>query len=53
MLGMQTFFYMSIGCVSYAGFGNASPGNLITGQAFSWRVLLDFSPQHIQIKQLL
>ena len=28
---LQTAFYMSVGCISYAGFGNAAPGNLVTG----------------------
>lgn len=31
---LQTAFYMSIGCISYAGFGNSSPGNLVTGFGF-------------------
>lgn len=31
---MQTGFYMSVGCISYAGFGNNSPGNLVTGFGF-------------------
>ncbi len=28
---LQTAFYMSVGCISYAAFGNSSPGNLLTG----------------------
>lgn len=31
---VQTAFYMSVGCISYAGFGNAAPGNLVTGELF-------------------
>ena len=31
MLCLQTSFYMCIGCMSYAAFGNKSPGNLLTG----------------------
>ena len=30
---LQTVFYMSVGCISYAAFGNHSPGNLLTGKA--------------------
>ncbi|KAJ7299463.1 hypothetical protein O6H91_Y227200 [Diphasiastrum complanatum] len=29
-----TFFYMTIGCVGYAAFGNNAPGNLLTGFGF-------------------
>jgi amino acid permease len=29
-----TGFYMSVGCVGYAAFGNASQGNLLTGFGF-------------------
>ncbi|KAJ7525253.1 hypothetical protein O6H91_17G043400 [Diphasiastrum complanatum] len=29
-----TFFYMTIGCVGYATFGNSAPGNLLTGFGF-------------------
>lgn len=38
---------MSIGCISYAGFGNASPSNLVTGeQEVSWnRVIRAFWSQ--------
>ncbi|KAJ7299462.1 hypothetical protein O6H91_Y227100 [Diphasiastrum complanatum] len=39
-----TFFYMTIGCVGYAAFGNNAPGNLLTGFGFYnpyW--LIDFA----------
>ncbi len=39
-----TGFYMSVGCVGYAAFGNASQGNLLTGFGFYnpyW--LIDFA----------
>ena len=29
---LQTSFYLCIGCISYAAFGNKSPGNLLTGE---------------------
>ncbi|KAJ7543914.1 hypothetical protein O6H91_09G058200 [Diphasiastrum complanatum] len=29
-----TFFYMAIGCLGYAAFGNSPPGNLLTGFGF-------------------
>ncbi len=29
-----TIFYMSVGCVGYAAFGDAAPGNLLTGFGF-------------------
>lgn len=32
LLCLQTSFYMCIGCISYAAFGNKSPGNLLTGE---------------------
>ncbi|KAF3329293.1 amino acid permease 8-like protein [Carex littledalei] len=30
-IGVTTIFYVSIGCVGYAAFGNDAPGNLLTG----------------------
>lgn len=33
-IAVTTAFYMSVGCISYAGFGNAAPGNLTTGFGF-------------------
>ncbi|EEE55757.1 hypothetical protein OsJ_04283 [Oryza sativa Japonica Group] len=30
-IGVTTVFYVSIGCVGYAAFGNAAPGNVLTG----------------------
>lgn len=39
-----TFFYLCVGCFGYAAFGNAAPGNLLTGFGFYepyW--LIDFA----------
>jgi len=39
-----TFFYLGVGCFGYAAFGNAAPGNLLTGFGFYepyW--LIDFA----------
>ncbi|OVA15322.1 Amino acid transporter [Macleaya cordata] len=30
-IGTTTIFYLSIGCVGYAAFGNTAPGNILTG----------------------
>lgn len=30
-LGMTALFYISLGCMGYAAFGNNSPGNVLTG----------------------
>lgn len=30
-IGVTTIFYVSIGCIGYAAFGNDAPGNLLTG----------------------
>ncbi|KAG0484078.1 hypothetical protein HPP92_012162 [Vanilla planifolia] len=30
-IGVTTIFYVSIGCVGYAAFGNHAPGNVLTG----------------------
>lgn len=30
-IGITTLFYVSLGCVGYAAFGNAAPGNILTG----------------------
>ncbi|RWR90352.1 amino acid permease 8-like protein [Cinnamomum micranthum f. kanehirae] len=30
-LGITTLFYISLGCMGYAAFGNDSPGNVLTG----------------------
>ncbi|EFJ23727.1 hypothetical protein SELMODRAFT_442677 [Selaginella moellendorffii] len=41
---VTTIFYMAVGCVGYAAFGNDAPGNLLTGFAHSklfW--LVDFA----------
>ncbi|XP_074590640.1 putative amino acid permease 7 isoform X1 [Curcuma longa] len=41
---LTTFFYLSCGCFGYAAFGNATPGNLLTGFGFFepyW--LIDFA----------
>lgn len=34
LLLLQTLFYMAVACLSYSGFGDASPGNLLTGFGF-------------------
>ncbi|CAJ1960248.1 unnamed protein product [Sphenostylis stenocarpa] len=31
---MTTFFYLFCGCFGYGAFGNATPGNLLTGFGF-------------------
>lgn len=31
---ITTGFYLAVGCVGYAGFGNDAPGNLLTGFGF-------------------
>lgn len=31
---MQAFFYISIGCIGYAAFGDSVPGNLLVGFGF-------------------
>ena len=31
---VQTLFYMAVACLSYSGFGDSSPGNLLTGFGF-------------------
>jgi amino acid permease len=39
-----TFFYLCVGCFGYSAFGNAAPGNLLTGFGFYepyW--LIDFA----------
>lgn len=33
-VGIVTFFYLSVGCLGYAAFGDAVPGNLLTGFGF-------------------
>ena len=30
-IGVTTIFYVSLGCIGYAAFGNAVPGNVLTG----------------------
>lgn len=30
-IGVTTIFYISIGCIGYAAFGNDVPGNILTG----------------------
>lgn len=30
-IGFTTLFYVSLGCVGYAAFGNDAPGNILTG----------------------
>jgi Transmembrane amino acid transporter protein len=30
-IGVTSIFYVSIGCIGYAAFGNDAPGNLLTG----------------------
>ena len=30
-IGTTTFFYVAIGFIGYAAFGNGAPGNLISG----------------------
>ena len=31
---VTTSFYMAVGCIGYGGFGDAAPGNLLTGFGF-------------------
>ena len=31
---VTTAFYMAVGCIGYAGFGDEAPGNLLTGFGF-------------------
>ncbi|KAK9802788.1 hypothetical protein WJX73_005185 [Symbiochloris irregularis] len=33
-ISVTTFFYISIGCIGYAGFGDDTPANLLTGFGF-------------------
>lgn len=33
-LGLTTVFYLSLGCIGYAAFGNDAPGNILTGFGF-------------------
>ncbi|XP_068649359.1 amino acid permease 3-like [Aristolochia californica] len=33
-IGTTTVFYLSLGCIGYAAFGNAAPGNILTGFGF-------------------
>ncbi|XP_031503733.1 amino acid permease 4-like [Nymphaea colorata] len=33
-VGVTTVFYMTLGCIGYAAFGNSSPGNFLTGFGF-------------------
>ena len=30
-IGITSFYYIAIGCIGYAGFGNDVPANLLTG----------------------
>ncbi|KAH0469229.1 hypothetical protein IEQ34_002461 [Dendrobium chrysotoxum] len=30
-IGVTTIFYVSVGCIGYAAFGNKAPGNILTG----------------------
>ncbi|KAK3162636.1 hypothetical protein QOZ80_1BG0091820 [Eleusine coracana subsp. coracana] len=30
-IGVTTIFYVSLGCIGYAAFGNSAPGNVLTG----------------------
>nr|XP_010911832.1 amino acid permease 6 [Elaeis guineensis] len=30
-IGITTIFYLSLGCIGYAAFGNEAPGNILTG----------------------
>lgn len=30
-ISVTTIFYVSLGCIGYAAFGNAAPGNVLTG----------------------
>jgi amino acid permease len=30
-IGVTTVFYVSLGCIGYAAFGNSAPGNVLTG----------------------
>ncbi|KAG6531239.1 amino acid permease 6-like [Zingiber officinale] len=33
-IGLTTVFYLSLGCIGYAAFGNDAPGNILTGFGF-------------------
>ena len=33
-LGLTTIFYLLLGCIGYATFGNNAPGNILTGFGF-------------------
>lgn len=33
-IGLTTVFYLLLGCVGYAAFGNDAPGNILTGFGF-------------------
>ncbi|KAL6911395.1 hypothetical protein ACP4OV_000200 [Aristida adscensionis] len=33
-IGVTTFFYLGCGCLGYAAFGDATPGNILTGFGF-------------------
>ncbi|KAF3321701.1 amino acid permease 6-like protein [Carex littledalei] len=33
-LGLTTIFYLLLGCIGYAAFGNSAPGNILTGFGF-------------------
>ncbi|KAJ6797289.1 putative amino acid permease 6 [Iris pallida] len=33
-IGLTTIFYLSLGCIGYAAFGNDAPGNILTGFGF-------------------
>ncbi|KAG9456988.1 hypothetical protein H6P81_001496 [Aristolochia fimbriata] len=33
-IGTTTVFYLSLGCIGYAAFGSAAPGNILTGFGF-------------------
>ncbi|WOL14268.1 amino acid permease 6 [Canna indica] len=33
-IGLTTIFYLLLGCIGYAAFGNDSPGNILTGFGF-------------------
>ncbi|XP_078447331.1 amino acid permease 6-like [Wolffia australiana] len=33
-IGLTAAFYLSLGCVGYAAFGNSAPGNILTGFGF-------------------
>lgn len=33
-IGLTTVFYLLLGCIGYAAFGNDAPGNILTGFGF-------------------